>query len=67
MCVNNGPNSLHGGKVSWGHVLFLPSLHREKMWQFEKLETADAIGVKMTIVSPDGDENYPGEVTVPTS
>lgn len=37
------------------------------MWQFEKLETADAIGVKMTIVSPDGDENYPGEMTVPTS
>lgn len=20
MCVNNGPNSLHGGKVSWGHA-----------------------------------------------
>lgn len=20
MYVNNGPNSLHGGKVSWGHV-----------------------------------------------
>lgn len=20
MCINNGPNSLHGGKVSWGHV-----------------------------------------------
>lgn len=37
------------------------------MWQFEKLETADAIGVKMTVVSPDGDENYPGEVTVRTS
>ena len=20
MCINNGPNSLHGGKISWGHV-----------------------------------------------
>ena len=20
MCLNNGPNSLHGGKISWGHV-----------------------------------------------
>ena len=34
------------------------------MWQFEKIETPESIGVKMAIVSPDGDENYPGEVTV---
>lgn len=23
MCINNGPNSLHGGKVSWGHVIIM--------------------------------------------
>ena len=25
MCINNGPNSLHGGNVSWGHVQFIHS------------------------------------------
>lgn len=39
------------------------------MWSFKeyKKEGDDpCIGVVMSIVSPDGDENYPGEVTVPS-
>lgn len=34
------------------------------MWSFEKIEKEDAIGVAMTMHSPDGEENYPGEMTV---
>ena len=40
------------------------------MWSFKeyKKEGDDPCeGVVMSIVSPDGDENYPGEVTVPLS
>ncbi len=53
--LNNGPNHLHGGRRGWGL----------KVWDAE--ETTDTAGnpaVKMTLVSPDGDESYPGELTI---
>ena len=64
MCINNGPNSLHGGKVSWGHVKIIIFCKLKRMWSFEKIERSDEVGVSMQIVSPDGEENYPGEMLV---
>lgn len=48
--VNNGPNHLHGGKIGFSH----------KIWTAEELSD----GVRFSLVSPDGDENYPGTVKV---
>ena len=46
---NNGPNTLHGGKEGF----------HKKVWDFE----TTACGVVFTLFSPDGDENFPGNMT----
>lgn len=48
--ANNGVNSLHGGKVGFD----------SKLWDAEIV----ANGVKFSYISPDGEENYPGELHV---
>ena len=50
LAVNNGPNALHGGRVGFD----------KKVWEAEIVGNA----VKMTFVSPDGEEGYPGTLTV---
>ncbi len=52
---NNNGNSLHGGKVGFSH----------KLWNV-KAEDGEEPRLVLTLISPDGDENYPGnlEVTV---
>ena len=50
---NNNGNSLHGGKVGFSH----------KVWAAEAIDGEEPRLV-MTLVSPDGDENYPGTLTV---
>ena len=49
--VNNGPNSLHGGDVGFD----------KRNW--EVLEN-DATSATLRLVSPDGDQGYPGTLTV---
>jgi aldose 1-epimerase len=52
LAKNNGPNHLHGGDEGWD----------KKVWTGEIIKRQDGEGVKFTLTSPDGDENYPGEV-----
>jgi aldose 1-epimerase len=51
--ANNAPHHLHGGKKGWDKVI----------WTAEPKETKDGPSLKLTHVSPDGEENYPGTVT----
>ena len=47
--LNNGPNALHGGTVGFD----------QKVWTAHEIPE----GVEMTLVSPDGDMGFPGELT----
>jgi aldose 1-epimerase len=47
--INDGPNSLHGGKVGFDQLV----------WKAREI----ADGVEMTLVSKDGDQGYPGTLT----
>jgi aldose 1-epimerase len=44
--VNNGVNSLHGGLVGFGNHI----------WASQAIATANKVGVRLTLVSPNGDE-----------
>jgi aldose 1-epimerase len=48
--LNNGANALHGGPVGFD----------KKVWQAHEITN----GVELTMVSPDGDMGFPGELTV---
>ena len=52
--VNNGKNHLHGGKVGFSH----------KMWDAEARVVDGGCELSLTYVSPDGEEGYPGTLTV---
>jgi len=52
--ANNGPNSLHGGKVGFNAVL----------WNVEEIKGRDFVGLKLTYTSKDGEEGYPGSLDV---
>jgi len=52
--LNDGVNHLHGGFKSF----------HTKMWKGEEFEGADRVGVKMSYVSPNMENGYPGELTV---
>ena len=52
--VNDGDNHLHGGAHGFHKVL----------WKAEPMQTDSSQSLKLTYTSPDGDEGYPGTVTV---
>ncbi len=52
--INNGPNTLHGGRVGFDKRLFAA----------EECEGCDEDAVTFTYVSPDMEENFPGEMKV---
>src|ERR1017187_3881456 len=54
LAVNNGPNSLHGGLRGFDKVV----------WQAKPLMTPDGPAVELSYLSPDGEEGFPGNLSV---
>jgi len=52
--VNNGKNSLHGGTTGFDKVL----------WDVVSVKNGPTASVTLRYVSPDGDQGYPGTMTV---
>jgi aldose 1-epimerase len=53
LAANNGPNSLHGGKIGWGKQTFEGPKYMQR-------DGKDSI--QFTYTSADGEEGYPGTV-----
>lgn len=54
MAVNNGPNHLHGGNVGFDR----------RLWDARTFQNDRTAGVELSYLSPDGEENYPGNLNV---
>ncbi len=53
LATNDGDHHLHGGEKGFDKVF----------WEAETIENEKSVGVKLTYVSTDGEEGYPGELT----
>jgi aldose 1-epimerase len=51
--ANNGPNTLHGGNVGFD----------KHVWSAAEVHGKHTVGLRLTYVSPDGDEHFPGTLT----
>ncbi|MGI4787565.1 MAG: aldose epimerase family protein [Janthinobacterium lividum] len=54
LAINNKPNTLHGGKVGFNL----------KVWTAAPVRVARGVGLALRYVSSDGEENFPGTVSV---
>lgn len=54
LAANNGPNTLHGGLKGFDKAV----------WHAEPFERDGLAGVRLTHTSPDGDEGFPGTLSV---
>lgn len=52
--VNGGPHHLHGGFNGFN----------KRLWHSQLFTEKQAVGVRLTLTSPDGDAGFPGELTV---
>ena len=51
---NNGQNHLHGGRKGFDKVV----------WKATAIEEQEAVGLQLSYLSPDGEEGYPGNLSV---
>ena len=54
LTINDGRNSLHGGKIGFFKAV----------WSAEPVKSEAGPSLKLSLVSPDGDEGYPGTVHI---
>ena len=54
IAINNPPNSLHGGKIGFN----------QKAWSAAPVRVSHGVALALRLVSPDGDEHFPGSLTV---
>ena len=54
LALNNGPNSLHGGKIGFD----------KRVWKASEAAAPDGVALALSYLSPDGEEGYPGNLAV---
>jgi len=54
LALNDGPNHLHGGLEGFN----------KKVWAAREIDEAGKVGLELSYRSPDGEENYPGNLDV---